>query len=77
MSDEQLPLFATDIDDEPPIPELNVGRDSMEDGRKWYVFANTGVEFPNDLCTPGSESTLEDPKQSLVGSRSVVILVAR
>ena len=30
MSDQQLPLFATDIDDDPPIPELNAGHDSDE-----------------------------------------------
>jgi CRISPR-associated protein Csc3 len=30
MSDQQLFLFTTDIDDDPPIPELRAGRDSDE-----------------------------------------------
>jgi isoamylase len=50
---------------------------TVDDGRQWHVFANTGLESPNDICSPGSEPPLENPKQLLVGGRSVVILVAR
>jgi len=50
---------------------------AVDDGRRWHVFANTGLASPNDVCAPGVESPLEDPKQLLVAGRSVVILVAR
>ena len=50
---------------------------TLEDGRTWHVFANTGVEPPGDVFVPGTEPPLEDPRHLLVGGRSVVILVAR
>ena len=50
---------------------------AVEDARAWHVFANTGLESPNDVCMPGDEPRLKDPKPLLVGGRSVVILVAR
>jgi glycogen operon protein len=52
------------------VPEL-------EAGRAWHVFANTGMEPPADVYSPGTEPPLEGPRQLLVGARSVVILVAR
>ena len=57
-----------------PLP---FGPPILEDGHRWHVFANTGAEFPNDVCLPGSGLALENPQQVLVGGRSVVILVAR
>jgi glycogen operon protein len=50
---------------------------TLEDGRTWHVFANTGEEPPADVFVPGTELPLENPRQLLVGGRSVVILVAR
>ena len=45
--------------------------------QKWYVFANTAVPYPNDICTPGEEKRLANQKHLLVGARSVIILVGR
>jgi isoamylase len=50
---------------------------AVDDGRRWHVFADTGRASPDDVCAPGVEPPLADPKQVLVGGRSVVILVAR
>jgi glycogen operon protein len=50
---------------------------SLEDGRTWRVFANTGVEAPGDVFAAGSEPPVGNVKELLVGGRSVVILVAR
>jgi glycogen operon protein len=50
---------------------------ALEDGRTWHVFANTGVDPPADVFSPSTEPPLQDPRQLLVGGRSVVILVAR
>ncbi len=44
---------------------------------RWHVFANTGVEPPDDIHEPGREPLLDTPGALLVGGRSVVILVAR
>jgi glycogen operon protein len=46
-------------------------------GKKWHVFANTGVASPDDICDPGKEPLLSEQGSILVGGRSVVILVAR
>ncbi len=50
---------------------------AVADGRRWHVFANTGVAYPHDVWMPGREPALENPQQLLVGGRAVVILVAR
>jgi glycogen operon protein len=50
---------------------------TLEDGRAWHVFANTGAQPPADASEPGAEPPLENPRQLLVGGRSVAILVAR
>jgi isoamylase len=44
---------------------------------KWHVFANTGLDSPQDCWKPGSEPVLEDQYNFLVGGRSVAILVGR
>jgi len=46
-------------------------------GGSWHVFANTGADAPGDVYEPGTEPPLPDPRQLLVGARSVVILVAK
>jgi isoamylase len=49
---------------------------ALDDARQWRVFANTAAEPPYDVCLPGNEPPLQNPKQLLVSGRSVVILVA-
>jgi glycogen operon protein len=49
----------------------------LKDGMKWYVFANTSVPSPNDICEPGQELLLENQSGLLVGDRSVVILLGK
>lgn len=45
--------------------------------KTWRVFANTGMDFPNDIHELGSEPQLEDPKKLILKSRSVAVLVGR
>jgi isoamylase len=54
---------------------LQVEPPSLPDGLGWYVFANTGADYPQDVYLPGSEPRLENPQLQVHG-RSVVILVA-
>jgi isoamylase len=49
----------------------------LPDGRKWHVFANTGMTSPEDIWTPGSEPLLGDQSSITVGDRSTVVLVGR
>ncbi|MDD4872497.1 MAG: glycogen debranching protein GlgX [Kiritimatiellae bacterium] len=46
-------------------------------GKKWHLFANTGVEYPGDICIPGMEIPLQNQNDFLVGPRSAIILLAR
>ncbi len=46
-------------------------------GKRWFVFANTGVDAPYDICEPGEEVRLDDQVNLMLTSRSVIILVAR
>jgi glycogen operon protein len=46
-------------------------------GMTWHIFANTGMETPNDSYEPGREPALSDQQHILVGDRSVVILVGK
>jgi glycogen operon protein len=46
-------------------------------GRRWHVFANTGMPPPEDVWPPGTEPALADQGHFLVSARSVVVLVAR
>jgi glycogen operon protein len=46
-------------------------------GRRWHVFANTGMPAPEDAFEPGQEPPLEAQDHMLVGPRSVVVLVGR
>jgi len=46
-------------------------------GLSWRVFANTGVEAPDDIFEPGQEPLIESQHEVLVGPRSIIILVGR
>jgi glycogen operon protein len=45
--------------------------------RGWHVFANTGAQPPNDICEPDREPLLADQETLHVGTRSIVVLVAK
>ena len=49
----------------------------LPDGLAWHVFANTGVETPNDIHEPGEEPLIESNHEVLVGPRSIMVLVGR
>jgi glycogen operon protein len=49
----------------------------LPDGLRWHIAVNTGVQFPEDSWTPGSEPLLSDQNNILLGGRSVIILVGR
>ncbi|MGL5033552.1 MAG: alpha-amylase family glycosyl hydrolase, partial [Microcystaceae cyanobacterium] len=46
-------------------------------GLNWHVFANTGLNNPDDSYVPGTEPQLENQSNYLLGDRSVVILVGK
>jgi isoamylase len=46
-------------------------------GKKWYVFANTGMPAPEDIHEPGTEPQLDDQQNLMLTSRSVVLLLAK
>ncbi len=50
---------------------------ATDEGRRWHIFANTGIEPPGDVFPLGEEPILENQREIEVGGRSVVILVAR
>ncbi|MBI4651631.1 glycogen debranching protein GlgX [Candidatus Desantisbacteria bacterium] len=43
----------------------------------WYVFANTDVAPPFDICEPGQEYLMENQNEFLVGPRSIIILIGK
>ena len=49
----------------------------LPQGMEWRVFANTGVEAPNDIFEPGEEALIDGQSEVLVGPRSIIILVGR
>jgi glycogen operon protein len=49
----------------------------LPNGRRWHVFANTGMPAPQDLWEVGTEPVLAEQSHVLVGDRSVVILVGK
>jgi glycogen operon protein len=49
----------------------------LPNGMLWHVAANTGVSAPEDSWEPGSEPTLSNQDNVLLGGRSVIILVGR
>jgi glycogen operon protein len=46
-------------------------------GMRWYIFANTAMQPPEDIWEPGSEPILQNQNSILVGDRSVIVLVGR
>jgi glycogen operon protein len=55
----------------------NVELPGLPEDRKWYVFANTGANIPEDIWDAGTEPVLSDQYHLFVGARSVVILIAK
>lgn len=49
----------------------------LPDDYVWYVFANTGMAAPDDICDPGNECLLDNQHEILVGGRSIMVLVGR
>ncbi len=46
-------------------------------GMDWYTFANTALQYPDDICDSGQERLLKNQTKIVLDSRSVVILVGR
>jgi glycogen operon protein len=49
----------------------------LPEGMVWRVFANTGIEAPDDIYEPGKEHLIESQHEVLVGPRSIIVLVGR
>lgn len=49
----------------------------LPEGMAWYVFANTAMSVPYDICNPGEEYILDNQNEILVGDRSIMILVGK
>ncbi|BAW97665.1 isoamylase [[Synechococcus] sp. NIES-970] len=47
------------------------------EGKKWYIFANTGVASPMDINSPGNEIMIDNQSGLFLRERSAVILIAR
>jgi glycogen operon protein len=56
---------------------LYVELPSSPKGCQWHVFANTGANTSQDIWDAGSEPVLSDQTHLYVGSRSVIILLAK
>jgi len=46
-------------------------------GRRWRLFADTGLPPPHEICKPGQERLLPDQDHYLLSARCVIILVGR
>ena len=49
----------------------------LPQGMAWHIFANTSMEAPEDIFTPGEEPVIENQQEVLVGPRSIIILVGK
>ena len=49
----------------------------LPEGMAWHVFANTGMESPQDIFEPGEEPLTDNQHEVLVGPRSIIILVGK
>jgi glycogen operon protein len=49
----------------------------LPEGVAWHVFANTGMESPQDIFEPGEEPLTDNQREVLVGPRSIIILVGK
>jgi len=56
---------------------LPFGLPQLPSGLQWHLFANTGMDSPDDIYTPGNELVLPNQWDFLVGDRSVVVLVGK
>lgn len=45
--------------------------------KEWYVFSNTDMTPPLDICEPGQEQQLENQQGILVGPRSIIVLISK
>jgi len=50
---------------------------NLPSDRRWCVFANTSMHAPEDICSPGEETLLDNQAEALVGGRSIVVLVGK
>ena len=49
----------------------------LPEGMAWHIFANTGMEVPEDIFEPGEEPVIENQREVLVGARAIIILVGK
>ena len=49
----------------------------LPEGMVWYVFANTGMDTPDDIVEPGAEPLIDCQREVLVGPRSIIVLVGK
>lgn len=49
----------------------------LPQGMHWYLFANTGMQPPTDICEPGKEAALDNSEHFLLGPCSVCILAGK
>ena len=49
----------------------------LPQGKVWHVFANTGMNAPEDIFEPGQEPVIDNQHEVLVGPRSIIILVGK
>jgi glycogen operon protein len=50
---------------------------ALSEGRRWLMFANTGMPTPEDIWESGQEPVLSDQKKILAAGRSIIVLVTR
>ncbi|MHB8620093.1 MAG: glycogen debranching protein GlgX [Chloroflexota bacterium] len=50
---------------------------NLPEGTQWHVFANTGMDSPDDCAEPGAEPLMAYQEGFLLGPRSVMILVGK
>jgi glycogen operon protein len=46
-------------------------------GKKWYVAANTGMNYPEDIHETDEEPELENREQTIIGARSILVLIGK
>ncbi|TDX58996.1 glycogen debranching protein GlgX [Orenia marismortui] len=49
----------------------------LPEDKNWYVFANTGMNAPEDIWEEGQEKKLNKQSEVLVASRSIIVLIAK
>lgn len=46
-------------------------------GMNWYLFANTGLQYPDDICDAGCEVLLKNQSSIILEPRSTAVLVGK